>query len=179
MVRVLQEVPRLKGIKWRVQQPSMVLTLHPFEASKYLSHSSGYLHKYPSNWKRCRITTHGTCRTICQCTATTQGSKATTQGSKATTEGSKATTQGSKATTQGSYAFEFFFNCCRWSVGAWPWCGRTCGGDEAGAVGWNLLQNVSTRLYISRMCVSICGFVSIAVSISYYTLIQDIFILRA
>ena len=86
----------------------MVLTLHPFEASKYLSHSSGYLHKYPSNWKRCRITTHGTCRTICQCTATTQGSKATTQGSKATTEGSKATTQGSKATTQGSYAFEFF-----------------------------------------------------------------------
>ena len=101
MVRVLQEVPRLKGIKWRVQQPSMVLTLHPFEASKYLSHSSGYLHKYPSNWKRCRITTHGTSRIICQCTATTQGSKATTQGSK-------ATTQGSKATTQGSYAFEFF-----------------------------------------------------------------------
>ena len=91
MVRVLQEVPRLKGIKWRVQQPSMVLTLHPFEASKYLSHSSGYLHKYPSNWKRCRITTHGTCRTICQCTATTQGSKATTEGSKATTQGSKAT----------------------------------------------------------------------------------------
>ena len=72
----------------------MVLTLHPFEAFKYLSHSSGYLHKYPSNWKRSRITTHGTCRTICQCTATTQGCKATTQGSK--------------ATTQGSYAFEFF-----------------------------------------------------------------------
>ena len=67
----------------------MVLTLHPFEAFKYLSNSSGYLHKNPSNWKRSRITTHGTCRTICQCTATTHGSK---------------------ATTQGSYAFEFFFS---------------------------------------------------------------------